>query len=129
MTISFFDQFVSLLVLDVSNISTLLCSVFSLCLLTTHGVMNLRRGMCTAERSACSVIRMSRINGVWEHLKACRLGDLSDIHEAQSETQTMISLAISNKYDNKNLISYLHHDVKKKGTCYYRAFWIKCCDI
>ncbi|KAH8642175.1 hypothetical protein IG631_05117 [Alternaria alternata] len=83
--------------LDVSNISTLLCSVFSLCLLATHGVMNLRRGMCTAERSACSVIRMSRINGVWEHLKACRLGDLSDIHEAQSETQTMISLAISNK--------------------------------
>lgn len=114
MTISFFDQFVSLLMLDVSNISTLLCSVFSLCLLATHGVMNLRRGMCTAERSACSVIRMSRINGVWEHLKACRLGDLSDIHEAQSETQTMISLAISNKYDNKNLISYLHHDVKKK---------------
>jgi hypothetical protein len=26
----------------------------------------------------------------------------------------MISLAISNKYDNKNLISYLHHDVKNK---------------
>jgi hypothetical protein len=103
MTISFFDQFVSLLMLDVSNISTLLCSVFSLCLLAIHGVMNLRRGMCTAERSAYSVIRMSRISGVWEYSKACRLDDLSDIHEGQSETQTMISLAISNKYDNKKL--------------------------